>query len=240
MRYETHVYPDSKTAAEACADYAVARLEEALAARAYATLAVSGGSSPKPMFARMAESAIDWSHIHVFWVDERAVPPTDAASNYKMAAESLVTRVKIPTGNVHRIRAELGAEAAARTYSQEIREFFGLRAGEMPEFDVVHRGMGAESHTASLFPGEPLIEDRAGLAAAVEVPATPHGRITLLPGPLVAARRTVMLVAGADKAESLRAVFEEPLDPLRYPAQLGPPEGRGMVWFLDEAAASLL
>jgi len=235
VRYEVHTYPDLKAAAVACADAFVPWIEEALATRAYATVALSGGSSPKQMFARLAESKLDWSRIHVFWVDERAVPPTDPASNYKLAAEWLLTRVKIPEGNVHRIRAELGAETAARTYSQEIREFFGLRTGEMPEFDAMQRGMGPEAHTASLFPGQPLIADRAGIAAAVEVPATPHGRITLLPGPLVAARRTVMLVSGADKAESLRAVFEAPVDPMKYPAQLGAP-----VWFVDEPAAASL
>jgi 6-phosphogluconolactonase len=240
VRFEIRTYPDPKTAAEVCGDYAVTCLEEALAARAYATLALSGGTSPKLMFARMAASALEWSRIHVFWVDERAVPPADPASNYKLADESLLTPAGIPKRNIHRVQAELPPEAAARAYAREIREFFGLRAGEMPQFDVVHRGMGAEAHTASLFPGEPLIEDRTGVAAAVDVPATPHGRITLLPGPLIAARRTLMLVTGADKAEPLRAVFEAPLDPLKYPAQLGPPEGRGMLWFLDRAAAALL
>jgi 6-phosphogluconolactonase len=168
------------------------------------------------------------------------VPPTDPESNYKLAAEVLLNPAGVPQRNIHRIRAELDPQAAASAYSQEIRGFFGLGRGEMPEFDVVHRGMGSDAHTASLFPGEPLIEDVNEVAAAVYVERKQQWRITLLPGPLAAARNTVMLVTGDDKAEPLRAVFYEPYDPKRYPAQLGPPEGRGMIWFLDAAAARLV
>jgi 6-phosphogluconolactonase len=240
VRFEWKAYPDPEAAAEGGALYVIERLDEALATNGHATLALSGGTSPRPMFQRLTKSRLPWNSIHIFWVDERAVPPTDPESNYKLAAETLLMPVGIPQRNVHRIRAELTPEAAASAYAQEIREFFGLGRGEMPEFDVVHRGMGAEGHTASLFPGEPLIDDREELAAAVYVAKIGQWRITLLPGPLMAARNTVMLVAGADKAEAARAVFQDPYDPKRYPAQLMPRDGRGVLWFLDEAAASLL
>jgi 6-phosphogluconolactonase len=147
---------------------------------------------------------------------------------------------RVPRRNIHRIRGELTAGAAARAYAQEIREFFGLDPGEMPEFDVVHRGMGPDGHTASLFPGQPLIEDRQGLASALYVEKKSMWRVTLLPGPLLAARSTVVLAAGPDKGEALRSVFNEPYDPVLYPAQLGAREGRPVVWFLDRAAARLL
>ncbi len=233
----THVFPNSKAAAEACAEAVATRLTGAIAARQYATLAVSGGNSPRPMFARLKSIVLPWDRIHVFWVDERAVPPSDPQSNYRLAAESLLDGIGIPPGNVHRIRAELAPEAAAHEYVREIRSFFGLRQGEMPEFDVMHRGIGPDAHTASLFPGQPLIEDRKGIAAAVYVDKIAQWRITLLPGPLLAARSTVMLVAGEDKAEPLRAVLQEPSDPIERPAQLLPAE---VEWFLDEAAARLL
>jgi 6-phosphogluconolactonase len=238
--FEWHSYPDPRAAAEACSEHVVQHVEEALGDRGYATLALSGGSTPKMMFARLAASALPWDRVHVFWVDERAVAPTDAESNYRLAAETLLMPARVPQRNVHRIRGELMPEAAARAYAREIREFFGLGAGEMPEFDVVHRGMGPDAHTASLFPGQPLLEDRQGLAAAVYVESKSTWRITLLPGPLLAARATVLLVAGADKTEALRDVFNEPNNPVRYPAQLGAREGRGAVWFLDTAAARLL
>lgn len=240
MRFEWKAYPDPKAAAEACAAYVIERLDEALATRGYATLALSGGATPRPMFQRLAKSRLAWNRIHVFWVDERAVPPTDPESNYKLAAETLLMPIGIPQRNIHRIHTELTPQAAAGAYAREIREFFGLGRGEMPEFDVLHRGMGAEGHTGSLFPGEPLIDDREELVAAVYVAKKEQWRITLLPGPLLAARDTVMLVAGADKAEAARAVFQGPYEPNRYPAQLTPRDGRGVLWFLDEAAARLL
>jgi 6-phosphogluconolactonase len=107
-------------------------------------------------------------------------------------------------------------------------------------FDVIHRGMGPDAHTASLFPGEPLIDDRENLAADVRVEKMNQWRITMLPGVLLAARRTAMLVTGADKAEALRAVFCEPYDPKKYPAQITAHHGRGVTWFLDEPGARLL
>jgi 6-phosphogluconolactonase len=240
VHFEWRTFPDPNAAALACAAHIVEHLDDAMAARGYATLALSGGSTPKLMFAQMATSRLGWDRVHIFWVDERAVPPTDPDSNFKLAAESLLNFVAIPQGNIHRIHAELAPAAAARAYSQEIREFFGLARGEMPEFDVVHRGMGPDAHTASLFPGDPLIGDREEIDSAVFVPCKAQWRITLLPGPLLAARKTAMLVTGADKAETLRTVFQGPYDPLSYPAQLAPPAGRGMVWFVDEAAARLL
>ena len=130
-------------------------------------------------------------------------------------------------------------EVAARRYEEDIRNFFGLEPGEMPHFDVIHRGMGPDAHTASLFPGEPLIDDRQGIAAAVYVAKLAQWRITLLPGVLEAARSTAMLVTGPDKAEALRAVFQEPYEPKKYPAQLGS-RGGAVTWFLDQAAARLI
>jgi 6-phosphogluconolactonase len=240
MPFEWHSFPEAKAAAVACAEHIGEQIEDALGGRGYATLALSGGATPKPMFARLAAMKLPWDRIHFFWVDERAVPPNDAESNYKLAAQMLLVPARVPQNNIHRIRGELTAEASARAYAQHIREFFGLDPGEMPEFDVVHRGMGSDGHTASLFPGQPLIEDRQGLASAVYVEKKSMWRITLLPGPLLAARSTVVLVSGPDKAQALRNVFNQPYDPVCYPAQLGAREGRPVVWFLDRAAARLL
>jgi 6-phosphogluconolactonase len=240
MPIEWHSYPEPAGVAEACAAHIAERIEDVLSERGYATLAISGGDSPKSMFGRLAASKLPWDRIHVFWVDERAVPPTDPESNYRMAAETLLMPAHVPHRNIHRMLGELMPEAAARAYAREIREFFGLDAGEMPEFDVVHRGMGPDGHTASLFPGQPLIEDRQGLASAIYVEKKSMWRITLLPGPLLAASTTVVLATGADKAQTVRSVFHEPYDPVFCPAQLGAHEGRPVVWFLDRAAARLL
>jgi len=236
----TQIYPDAESAAIACAEHTASSLRVALEARGHAAIALSGGTSPRTMFARLAELDLPWNRMHVFWVDERAVPPADPESNYRFAAESLLNHIAIPPHNVHRIRAELAPEAAAREYTQAIRTYFGLTSGEMPVFDVVHRGIGPDAHTASLFPGEPLVADRAGIAAAVYVEKKAQWRITLLPGPLEAARTTVMLVTGADKAEALRAVLGEPYDPSQLPAQIASVGDRDVAWFLDQPAARLL
>lgn len=232
-------YPDAKSAAEACAARGLDILAGVLADAERATLALSGGASPRPMFEKLAAARFPWNRVHIFWVDERAVPPADPQSNYRLAAETFLIPAGVPQANIHRIHAELVPEAAARKYTEEIRAFFGLAAGELPRFDLVHRGMGADAHTASLFPGEPLIDDDEGISAAVYAASKSQWRITLLPGVLAAARNTVMLVTGADKAEAVRAVFHEPDEPKRYPAQIGA-RGPNVEWYLDAAAAQLL
>jgi len=240
MSVHWHSYPEADKAAEACARQVLALLENALSGEGEATLAVSGGSTPKLLFAHLAKANFDWGHVHLFWVDERAVPMTDPQSNYKLADDNLIVPARIPHRNVHRIHAELPPDKAAKLYASEIREFFELADGELPHFDVIHFGMGDEAHTASLFPGEPLIDNREEIAAAVYVPKTPHWRVTLLPAALLAARHSVFLVAGEDKAEAVRWVFQEPYNPKKYPAQVISHHGRKVTWFLDQPAARLM
>ena len=129
---------------------------------------------------------------------------------------------------------------AARRYREELLDFFQLERGELPSFDVIQRGMGADAHTASLFPGEKMLDDREGIAAAVHVEALGEWRVTLLPGVLMAAHHTIFLVTGEEKASAVRAVFHEPYNPQKFPAQMLSHHGRGVTWFLDEAAASLM
>ena len=240
MSLHAYTYADAQEAATACARKILDLLDETLSGESLASLAVSGGTTPKLLFQEMAKSAFDWKSVHLFWVDERGVPPTDDQSNYKLTKENFIDRAHFPARNVHRIQAELQPDVAARLYASEIREFFGLGAGEFPHFDIVHRGMGPDAHTASLFPGDPSIDDRENLVAAVYVEKFKQWRITLLPGALLAARHTIMLVAGEDKAEPLRSVLHEPYDPKKYPAQILTYHGRSVTWFLDKAAARLM
>jgi 6-phosphogluconolactonase len=240
MSVRWHTLPDAAAAAEACAHHVISLLEEVLSGQDFATFAVSGGSTPRLLFGKLMVSKFRWDHVHLFWVDERCVPPTDPASNYKLAEDYLIKPAHIPQRQVHRIFGEIAPKTAAARYVEEIRDFFGLDEGEMPRFDVVHRGMGPDAHTASLFPGEQLIDDREQIAAAVF--ATKHNmwRVTLLPGALLAAKHTVFLVTGADKKDAVRAVFREEYDPNKYPAQIASHHGRGVTWFLDQAAAELM
>jgi 6-phosphogluconolactonase len=240
MSVSYEVAQTAAAAAEACAAHIVTLLEAALACQELATLAVSGGSSPRWMFDRLAASKLPWRRTHLFFVDERMVPPSDPASNFKLANEHLILPARIPQSSVHRVAGELAPPAAAQRYADEMRRFFGLNEGELPRFDVVHRGMGPDAHTASLFPGDPLIEDRAGLAAATFAAQFRQWRVTLLPGVLVAAKHTVFLVTGADKKEALRSVIRGEYDPMEYPAQLATRPGHDVTWFLDQAAAALI
>lgn len=241
-------YPDPVSAAQACGQRAMDLLAEALAGGKQATLAVSGGSSPRPMFELFAKSRFLWEQVHIFWVDERYVPPWDTQSNFRMANETWLVPAKVPAGNIHRVPTEAEPHEAAHQYAGHIRTFFqtffGLKAGEMPQFDVIHRGMGPDAHTASLFPGEPLIVDEEGhherLAAAVWVDKMHQWRLTLLPGVLEAARNTVLLATGEDKAAALEAVLHGPYDPGKWPAQIASREGSKATWFVDEAASALL
>jgi len=235
----SYIYEDPQEASAACARRMLELFEESLAGESYATMAISGGSTPKLLFQELAKAKFDWSKVHVFWVDERCVPPTDDQSNYKLAKENFLDPAHFPSANVHRIQGELKPDVATRLYADEIREFFALQDGEFPHFDIIHRGMGPDAHTASLFPGEPLIDDRENLVGSVYVEKFHQWRVTLLPAVLLAARHTLMLVAGADKAEPLRAILHEPYDPKKYPAQIST-NARSVTWFLDKPAARLL
>jgi 6-phosphogluconolactonase len=233
-------YPSVDATAEACAVHILSVLDAALQGGGEATIAVSGGSTPKRMFPHLAKGGVDWTRVHIFWVDERCVPPTHEDSNYRMAEEHLIRPAHVPHRNVHRIKAELAPEVAAKNYSAEIRECFSLDDGELPHFDLVHLGIGPDAHTASLFPGESLIDDREKLVAAVRVEKFRQHRITLLPGVLLAARHAAVLACGDDKAEALRHVIRDPYDPIQFPGQIVAHHARRASWFLDSGAASQL
>jgi 6-phosphogluconolactonase len=236
----SYIYDDPQQASAACALKILSLLEASLAGAPVATLAISGGSTPKLLFSELAKAGFDWGRVHLFWVDERAVPPTDSQSNYKLAKEHFIDPAGFPASNVHRIQAELEPETAARLYAEDIRKFFQLGPRALPQFDIIHRGMGPDAHTASLFPGDPLIGSHDNLTAATYVEKFHQWRITLLPGVLEAGRNTIMLVAGEDKAEPLRTVLHEPYDPQKYPVQIATHSGQNVLWFLDKAAARLL
>lgn len=229
-------------AAEACGDRTLELLNKAREERGIATIAVSGGSTPRLMFQSMAKRPFDWKNVHIFQVDERCVPPDDQLSNFRMTKEALLDAIRIDPRQVHRIAGELPCEEAARLYVEDIRRTFQLGSGELPVFDAIQRGMGPDGHTASLFPGEPLIADRTGIAAAVDVDKpyinkAMRYRVTLLRGVLEAARCTLCLVTGPDKAEALHKVLRGPHDLSQIPSQIASPD---TVWYVDKAAASRL
>jgi len=194
------------------------------------------------MFQILAEKPfadrLPWRSIYVFWGDERCVPPDHAESNYRMADETLLSKVPIPRENIFRIPAEdEDHERAAARYSETLRKFF---AEELPPLDLVFLGMGADGHTASLFPGTTALRVNDRIAVANYVEKFQSWRITLTAGSINRARNIIFLVAGADKAPALKEVIEGPRNPEQYPSQLIQPSHGALLWMVDEAATKPL
>jgi 6-phosphogluconolactonase len=223
--------------AEAAARAFVQEAARAVAERGRFAVALAGGSTPEATYevlARDHAGDVDWPNVHVFFGDERTVPPDHEDSNYRMAREALLDVV--PVGSVHRMRGEEAPEEAAASYEGELMEFFGEAP---PALDLVMLGIGADGHTASLFPETPALEVTDRLVFANPVPKLDATRLTLTAPVLSAARSVNFLVAGEGKAEALREILEGDADPRRYPAKLVRPLG-GPTWFVDRAAARSL
>ena len=231
--------------AAAALDAVVEAISTAVAERGAAGLALAGGSTPLTLYRRLAEvESIDWAAVHVFWGDERLVPPDDPASHYRAAHEALLSRVPIPEDNVHRVRTELPAPSAVADYAEQLRTFaqqYDLGCpSPWPRFDVVLLGLGEDGHTASLFPGSPADSIVPVQAVTADYQGRPAERLTLTPCVFAHARRVFFLVSGAAKAEAVAAALGPDDDPVRYPAQRVRPEEGEVVWFVDRAAAAEL
>lgn len=228
----------------AAAEEVVRTANEAVAQRARFTIVLSGGSTPKSLYnllATNARTALPWDRMFFFWGDERHVPPTDPDSNYRMADETLLSKIPVPAGNVFRIKAENpDAAAVAEAYEQTILKFFQLKSGEVPNFDLILLGMGPDGHTASLFPGTTALQEKSHLVVANWVEKMKTHRITLTLPVLNAARCVTFLVSGTDKASVLRAVLEEDVPAEQYPSKLVRPAAGKLIWLMDRAAASQL
>lgn len=228
---EQYIFESPHTAAEACGEHLLMILDAAVHRGGTAHLAISGGSSPQPMFALWAQSHFDWSRVHIYWVDERCVPPDHEQSNYGTARRHFLDPAGVPESNIHRIVAELPPQDAAERYLAELPE----------AFDAIHLGVGPDAHTASLFPGAPEILDVEQRAAAVYVEKFSQWRITLLPRMLRACPEIAVLASGADKAEAIsRILGEQPADVLQYPAAILRDIPGRVAWFLDHAASARL
>ena len=243
------VVPSAEAVAAAGAEHVIAAADAAIAARGRFTLGLSGGSTPKRLYERLASpelaARIAWSHVDAFWGDERCVPPDDPASNYRLAREALLDRVPIPAAQIHRIRGEDEPVAAAAAYEAELRRALATPAGPPRTdpgacLDVLLLGMGDNGHTLSLFPGDPALDERERWVRAVRVDAVPPSRVTLTAAVANAAADVLFLVAGRDKAAMLARVLRGPRDPRALPAQLIAPASGRVRWLVDTAAASAL
>ena len=246
-RPDIRILADGEELSRVAAEEFVRLTNEAVEARGRFTVALSGGSTPKRVYELLADTQagfrgrIVWEKVHFFWGDERHVTPAHPDSNYRMANEAMLSRVPIPSGNVHRIPAEdPDAAQAAQEYARVLCEFFGLVAGQLPLFDLILLGMGPDGHTASLFPGTTAVDEKIGLVVAPWVEQFKTHRITLTPPVLNNAACVIFLVTGDDKAETLRAVLCDEFHPDRLPAQLVRPTAGRLLWLVDRAAGRLL
>jgi 6-phosphogluconolactonase len=240
MKLDTRVLPDLVSLSRAALEETLPIIQSAVTKRGRFAIALSGGHTPEKMFSLWAQTAqyrdkTPWNRVHLFWSDERYVPADDPRSNYHMARETLISRVPIPAENVHPIPTNLSPpEECATAYEAELRKFFG---SEPPAFDVQLLGIGEEGHTASLFPGSHVLDEKLRWVAAVRVAAQPPQRITLTPVVLNQGRNTFFLVAGEGKRAILSAIRDEPSSkPSQYPAARIHPATEP-IWFLDQSAA---
>ena len=238
------VVDDADALAREAASELTRRAQRCVAATGRFTVALSGGSTPRRLYALLADpaapsrAAVPWGATHVFWGDERHVPPDDPQSNYRMANEELLSRVPVPPDHVHRIEGERAdAAEAAEAYARELQRFFGLAPGEAPRFDLVLLGMGPDGHTASLFPGSEALAVTDRLAVAAWIQKFQSYRITLTLPVFDNAAAVHFLVSGADKAATLRAVFDPKTPAETFPCQRIRPGQGELLWLVDRAAA---
>ena len=236
------IFETPEVLAHAAAQRLTALIEQTLASQARFALGLSGGSTPRRLFELLADepfvTRIPWEQIHVFWGDERCVPPDHADSNFRMTRETLLDRVPLPATNVYRIPAEREPAQAATDYEDTLRAFFGTEG--LPRFDLLLQGMGDDGHTASLFPGTAALDEESRWVVANYVEKLQTWRVTLTAPVINAAANVWFLVAGASKTGALHAVLEGPRQPNVLPSQLIQPVDGALTWLLDAAAAAEL
>jgi 6-phosphogluconolactonase len=250
---EIVIVTDRDALARTAAQQFVALAQRSIASHGHFSLALSGGSTPRDLYSRLVSAEfstqVDWARVHFFWGDERAVPPDHPESNYRMAYEALLSHVNPPPENVHRILAEKQPAEAAREYEETLRLAFLPRTAsgtstrdsrEYPRFDLILLGLGANGHTASLFPHTGVLHESTRWVAAEYIDEVKMDRITLTAPAINAAENILFLVAGSDKAVTARAVLSGEYRPEELPAQLIRPADGQLVWLLDRDAASQL
>lgn len=235
---ELHVYKDGEALSQAAARWIADRIAATLKEAQRFTIALSGGSTPKRLHQILAQSPykeeIDWSKLHVFWGDERAVPFEDDRNNAKMAYDTLLNFVPVPATQIHVMRTDITPEESASEYEKLLHQYFDKTPFS---FDLVLLGMGDDGHTLSLFPGMPIVHEEKAWAKSFWLPAQDMSRITITKTITNKSAAVAFLTAGAAKAHALKEVLEGAYNPDKYPSQEIKPIGE-LHWFVDEAAAA--
>jgi 6-phosphogluconolactonase len=239
MTSDPQIFSGTGDLARAAAKYLAARSNEAVVQRGSFTVALSGGSTPKILYQLLADSnepfrnQIPWANTHFFWSDERHVPPDHPDSNYRMVNEVMLSRVPVRESNVHRVASENpNAAEAAEAYEETLVQ---ITAADLPRLDLILLGVGADGHTASIFPGSEILHETTRLVAAPWIEKLKTYRITMTLPLLNNAASVLFLVSGAEKAQIVREVLQ---DERGYPAQAVKPTNGDLLWMLDKKAAS--
>lgn len=232
------VLPTAQAVADAAADLIAQRAGQIIGEKGKFSLALSGGSTPKLLYRSLAAepyySNIDWPNVEIYFGDERCVPPTDPQSNFRMANETLLSKVPFRPENIYRMRGEIEPEAAAIEYGQMLKAKFG--GGGL---DLILLGMGPDGHTASLFPETAALQETSHRCVANYVSKMSMWRLTLTAPFINRAGSVAVLVAGAEKSKIVQEVLERPADIPRFPIQLIQPGSGQLIWFMDAAAAGM-
>lgn len=236
------VLPNLEALSHRAASFFVAASGNSIATKKRFAVAISGGFTPRGLYKLLGSvpyrDQVNWQHVHFFWVDERCVPKDHEESNFRIAFDTLLSRVSIPDGNIHRIRGEEDPEKSARDYEENIKKFFGMCG--IPMFDLIILGMGEDGHTASLFPGSKLLKEKIRLAVPVYLPKPTCNRITLTFPILNNAAQILFLVAGLSKASILSEILGDREKKKRFPAGLINSIHGYMTWLIDQEAAERL
>jgi 6-phosphogluconolactonase len=239
---KVRIFDDASEVARAAADRFIEIARAAIDKRGRFSVALAGGSTPKRAYELLAsdeyQDQLDWSKVHIFFGDERTVPPDDAESNYRMVNEAMLSRLPLPPENIHRIQGVGDAVANARLYEDELRTYFNDAL--WPGFDLVLLGMGDDGHTASLFPGSPALNERQVWVVANWVEKFKAYRITLTAPAINHAAHVIFLITGENKAERLAEVLSDGRDAERLPSQLINPMNGSLEWLTDKAASAHL
>ena len=236
---------DSEVLADLTVKYFVNYAQRAIERRGVFRVAISGGSTPVRFYERLSGasvySKIQWEKVHIFWVDERCVPPSSEASNFGLATETFLLDVPIPGENIHRVTGELQNYAdAVDEYEQVIHSVFKITKGQIPKFDLVILGMGSDGHIGSILPNTYALFDTDDLVSAVYRMNGDYNRITLTIPVMKEARRILILVSGENKAQIMADVFRTDPDPVRYPIHALWPALHKVRWLIDRPAAAKL
>ncbi len=239
------IVTDEESLAQRSVELFISTANKAIRAKDAFYVAISGGHTPRRFFQLLGElpkaKALRWDRVQLFWVDERYVPPNSEPSNYKLAADTFLSKVAIPKDNIHRIPTEYDdVKVAAEIYEETIRNVFSLSENRIPVFDLIVLGMGVEGHTGSLFPNSYAPFDTDNLASVVYALHEKLNRITLTNPVLCAASHLAVLVSGEEKAGILKEVLTSEPDEVRYPIHTLWPVLDKVTWLVDSAAAKAI